>query len=446
MTKSMTEGNPLKLILQFAFPLLIGNLLQQTYNIIDAAIVGKTLGPDALAGVGASGSVQFLVLGFCIGVATGFGVPIAQRFGAQDEAALRSYVFHAGVLTAFLAVVLTVACVLLCPTILFLLSTPEDIYDLTYQYLLVIFLGIPFTLLYNLLSSILRSVGDSRTPFLFLAFSTCLNIFLDLFCILVLKWGVAGAAIATVTSQALSGILCLIYIWKKIALLRLTRRDTYLNQKAIRLLLLMGLPMGLQFSITAIGSMVLQSANNSLGTTYVTAFTAAARIKMFMMCPFDAIATGSSVFCSQNLGARKPDRIRHGVLTGISIGAAYGVVAGIIMIIFGRRLSLIFVSSSSGQILDLSAKYLAYMGFFYWLLAFLNTCRLCTQGLGYSGRAIFSGVAEMLARTFVSLAFVPTLGYTAICLADGAAWLAACLYIIPTCILCVKKCAVRASV
>lgn len=439
MTKSMTEGKPLKLILQFAFPLLIGNLLQQTYNIIDTAIVGKTLGPDALAGVGASSSVQFLVLGFCIGIATGFGVPIAQRFGARDEKALRSYVFHAGMLTAILAVAVTVACALLCPRILRLLATPEDIFNLAYQYLLVIFLGIPFTLLYNLLSSILRSVGDSRTPFMFLAFSTCLNVFLDLFCIMVLKWGVAGAAIATITSQAISGILCLLYIRKKIPLLCLGRQDMAINGKAVKLLLIMGLPMGLQFSITAIGSMVMQSANNGLGTAYVTGFTASTRIKQFMMCPFDAIATAASVFCGQNLGARKPERIRKGILEGCTIGVIYGLAAGIIMILFGRRMSTIFISRSSTQILDHSAKYLAYMGYFFWLLGILNTCRLCTQGLGYSGRAIFSGVAEMLARTIVSLCFVGAYGYTAICLADETAWIAACLYIVPTCIFCVKK-------
>ena len=208
----MTEGKTLPLILQFAFPLLIGNLLQQTYNIIDAAIVGQILGQDALAGVGASSSVQFLVLGFCIGICCGFGIPIARNFGAGDYKKMRDCIFHACFLTGGAAVILTVTCALLCPKILQLLSTPDNIYSPAFQYLFVIFLGIPFTLLYNLLSSILRAAGDSRTPFFLLAFSTVLNIFLDLFCILVLKWGCAGAAIATVTSQATSGILCFIFI------------------------------------------------------------------------------------------------------------------------------------------------------------------------------------------------------------------------------------------
>ena len=204
MTTSMIKGNPLKLMLQFAFPLLLGNLLQQTYNIIDAAIVGQILGAKALASVGASSSIQFLVLGFCMGSCTGFGVPVAKYFGAEKIEKMRDYIFNGAVLCAGIAVILTALCSVLCPQILHILSVPEDIYDNAYGYLLIIFLGIPFTILYNYLSSILRSVGDSRTPFIFLALSAVLNIFLDLFCIVVLKLGCAGAAIATISAQAIN--------------------------------------------------------------------------------------------------------------------------------------------------------------------------------------------------------------------------------------------------
>ena len=212
MNGNMTQGRPVTLILKFALPLLLGNLLQQTYNIIDAAIVGRFLGSKALAGVGASSSVQFLVLGFCIGICSGFCVPVAKYFGARDHRKMRDCIFHGIVLAALIGTVLTTACACFCPQILHLLSTPEDIYGNAYKYLLIIFLGIPFSFLYNLTSGILRSVGDSRTPFLFLAISTILNIFLDLFCILVLNWGCAGAAIATITAQAMSGCFCLIHI------------------------------------------------------------------------------------------------------------------------------------------------------------------------------------------------------------------------------------------
>ena len=440
----MTQGNPLKVMLQFAFPLLIGNLLQQTYNIIDAAIVGQSLGAQALASVGASTSVQFLVLGFCMGSCTGFGIPVAKYFGAGDLKHMKNIIFNGAVLTAVIAVIITVLCTLLCPWILQVLSVQSDIYANAYSYLMIIFLGLPFTLLYNYLSSILRAVGDSRTPFLFLAFSAVLNIFLDLFFILVAGWGCAGAAFATIAAQAISGILCLIVIIRRMEVLWLSKENRVVRGDSITELLQMGLPTGLQFSITAIGSMVMQSANNGLGGDYVSAFTAGAKLKQFTMCPFDAIATSVSVFCSQNYGAGKIDRIHKGLRQGIAVGVGYGLFAGLILIFAGRPLSMIFVSKDASGVLDASAKYLRCMGYFYWSLGILNVTRMVTQGLGHSGRAFFSGVMEMIARTIVSLGFVETFGYTAICFADQTAWISACCYIAPTCLYCLKKIAIIA--
>ena len=438
----MTQGNPLKVMLQFAFPLLIGNLLQQTYNIIDSAIVGQSLGAQALASVGASTSVQFLVLGFCMGSCTGFGIPVAKYFGAGDLKHMKNIIFNGAVLTAVIAVIITVLCTLLCPWILQVLSVQSDIYANAYSYLMIIFLGLPFTLLYNYLSSILRAVGDSRTPFLFLAFSAVLNIFLDLFFILVADWGCAGAAFATIAAQAISGILCLIVIIRRMEVLWLSKENRVVRGDSITELLQMGLPTGLQFSITAIGSMVMQSANNGLGGDYVSAFTAGAKLKQFTMCPFDAIATSVSVFCSQNYGAGKIDRIHKGLRQGIAVGVGYGLFAGLILIFAGRPLSMIFVSKDASGVLDASAKYLRCMGYFYWSLGILNVTRMVTQGLGHSGRAFFSGVMEMIARTIVSLGFVEAFGYTAICFADQTAWIAACCYIAPTCLYCLKKIAI----
>lgn len=419
MSTSMTKGNPLKLMLQFALPLLIGNLLQQTYNIIDAAIVGQILGAKALASVGASSSVQFLVLGFCMGCCTGFGVPVAKYFGADKMDTMRNYVFNGAVLTGGIGVTVTVLCSVFCPQILHLLSVPEDIFRGAYHYLLIIFLGIPFTLLYNYLSSILRSLGDSRTPFLFLAFSAILNIFLDLFCIVVLKWGCAGAAAATITAQAISGILCLVFIGRKMNVLHLTKENRMVNITAVKELLAMGLPTGLQFSITAIGSMVMQSANNGLGSVCVSGFTAGMRIKQFAMCPFDAIATSASVFCSQNMGARQPERIKKGLRQGVAIANDIWSAdrAGADL----RRTHAVddLCEKSAADVLDASGKYLRCLGYFFWSLGILNVSRMVTQGLGYSGRAVLSGVTEMLARTIVSLGFVGALGYTAICFAGS---------------------------
>lgn len=439
MTKNMTEGHPLKLIMMFALPLLLGNLFQQTYNIVDAAIVGQTLGANALAAVGATSSVQFLVLGFCIGICCGFAIPIAQAFGGNDLSKMRDYIYHSIILTVVIGILLTLGCCLLCSFIIHILQVPRAIFGRAYIYLLIIFIGLPCTLLYNLCSSILRAVGDSRTPFLFLALSACLNILLDLFCIIILKMGVAGAAFATIVSQGISGLLCLLLIKFKFDVLHVRKENKVIHAPMVKSMLVMGLPMGLQYSITAIGSMVMQGANNALGAVYMSAFTAALKIKQLAMCPFDALATAVSTFASQNYGAKKYDRIKKGVFQSILVGIIYGLIAGLLLILFGRTTSLLFISSKYTSVLDASAKYLRYMGFFYWVLSILNVCRQSTQGLGYSGLAIFSGVFEMIARCFVSIVFVPMVGFTAICCADQTAWIVAAIYSTFTFIYCFKK-------
>ncbi len=445
MTKSMTEGRPLRLIFEFALPLLVGNLLQQLYNVIDAAIVGRALGSDALGAVGASSSVQFLVLGFCIGICCGFGIPLAASFGEGNMKKMRGYIFNSLVLTAMFAVVITAACAFFCKRILVILSAPEDIFADAYIYLLIIFLGIPFNLLYNILAAVLRAAGDSVTPFVFLAVSAVTNIILDVVFIILFGWGCAGAAAATVTAQGISGLLCAVFVKKRLPELVPSAEDRRINRYYAKNLVFSGIPMGLQYSITAIGSMVMQSANNGLGSIYVSGFTAGMRIKQFIMCPFDAVATAVSVFCGQNLGAGKTERIRKGILSGIAAVVIYGIAAGMILIFGGRVLSMIFIDPSDTVVLDAAGKYLRCLGFFYWALGTLCVCRMSTQGLGYSGRAVLSGAAEMAARIFVSLVFVKSLGFDAICWADQSAWVCACLYIVPMCFHCVRK-AERASV
>ena len=258
-------------------------------------------------------------------------------------------------------------------------------------------------------------------------------------CIIVFKWGCAGAAFATITAQAISGLCCLIFIIKKVQILHPKRKDCHLQPVYVKEMLVMGLPMGLQFSITAIGSMVMQSANNGLGSIYVSGFTAGMRIKQFAMCPFDALANGVSVFCSQNLGAGKIKRIRKGLWQGVGVGFIYGLLIGLVLIFAGRSLSMLFISADQTAVLDASAKYLRCLGFFYWSLGPLSVFRMSAQGMGFSGRAIFSGVTEMIARTFVSFAFVGTYGFTAICFADQTAWVSATLYITPVCLMCLRQ-------
>ena len=439
MAKSMVEGRPLKLILQFAFPLLLGNLFQQAYNIIDAAIVGRVLGANALAAVGATSSVQFLILGFCFGCMGGFAIPVAQRFGAKNYESMRRYIYLGGCLTVVLMLILTVSCSLLTNQILHLLHTPEDIYAGAYDYILVLFLGMPFTLGYNFLSSILRAVGDSKMPFIFLVIATVINIALDLYFIIGLGLGCMGAALATIIAQGISAILCLIFIRFRYDMLIPKKEDRHWNGKKVGNLLYIGVPMGLQFSITAIGSMMLQAANNGLGAVYVSAFTASTRIKQFAMSPFDALATGVSTFASQNYGAGKYKRIEAGIKKGVNVGIAYGLFIGAVLFFFGRDLSMIFIEAKEVAVLDSAGYFLRCSSYFWWSLGILNVTRLAIQGLGYSNLAIFSGVMELIARGIVSLIFVPIFAFTAVAFADPIAWLSGALYCGIVCIIIVRR-------
>ena len=292
MTKDLTVGSPMGLILNFGLPTLLGMLFQQFYNLMDTMIVGKLLGAQALAAVGSTSSINFFVIGFCMGVCSGFAIPVAQRMGAGDYARMRRHVANAAYLSILFATVLTVATGLLCRTILMVMNTPGDIFADAERYIFIIFMGIPTTFLYNLLAGILRSLGDSRTPVYFLALSSVLNIALDFAFILWFNAGVAGAAIATVVSQGISGAACLVFMAKKYPVLRMSREGRRLNWSSCRTLCIIGVPMGMQYSITAIGSIVLQSAVNGLGSTYVAAVAAGSKLFQLLCCPFDAMEIG----------------------------------------------------------------------------------------------------------------------------------------------------------
>lgn len=443
MTKSMVEGNVFKQILLFMLPLALGSIFQQAYNLADAAIVGQSLGADALAAVGVSSSVQFLVLGFCTGSAQGFAIPIATAFGAKRENEIKQLFYIGFILLFMIACVVTISCALLTNQILLLLKAPADILSNSYWYLFIIFIGIPFTLLYNYLAAVLRSVGDSKTPFLFLAFSSVLNIGLDFFCILSLHWGVPGAAIATVFSQAVSSILCLLLIHKKFPLLHVTAEAKVWDSEKAMHMANMGIPMGLQFSITAIGCMMMQASNNALGSNYVSALAAGQKINNFAMCPFEALGASVSTFISQNLGAGKKDRIYEGLKVGTISALIYSVVAGFILVFLGYNLGMIFVSSSEVNVLSYTAMYLKFVGINYALLGLLYIFRMATQGVGESRLAIQAGVLEMIARTGASLFLVTRLGYTGICIEDPLAWIFADIYIIPICFYALKRSFVR---
>lgn len=438
-TKEMTSGAPLPLILNFTLPLLLGNLLQQTYSLVDAAIVGKFLGINALASVGASSSVIFLILGFCNGCCGGFGIPIAQKFGAHDYSTMRKYVWASLKLTTVMSVLIAIVTSLLCAFILRTMRTPENIFYDAYLYLLITFIGVPCTFFYNLFSCIIRALGDSKTPFWFLLFSTILNILLDLFCILVLEWGVAGASIATVVSQGLSAFLCYHYMMRKFEILQATPSERRFDRRLALNMLGIGVPMGLQFSITAIGSIMLQSANNALGTACVAAFTSAMRIKMFFLCPLESLGMAMATYCGQNYGAGKPERIWSGIKASFLLMGVY-VVANFVILWFGAKyMALMFVSASEVEIIKDTELFLHVAATFFPTLGLLCILRYSIQGVGYTTLAMLSGVSEMIARILVSVLAVPAFGYIAVCFGDPTAWMAADLFLVPTFIVIYRR-------
>ena len=434
-SKEMTAGPALPLILKFTLPLLLGNLLQQTYSLVDAAIVGKFLGINALASVGASTSVVFLILGFCNGCCGGFGIPVAQKFGARDYSTMRSYISVSLKLSVVMSVTIAIVTSILCADILQMMRTPENIFEGAYAYLLVTFIGVPFTFFYNLLSSIIRALGDSKTPFWFLLLSTVLNIVLDLFCILVLGWGVAGAAIATVISQGLSAVLCYIYMYRKFDILQSTPKERRFQSKLAKTLLYIGVPMGLQFSITAIGSIMLQSANNALGTACVAAFTSAMRIKMFFICTFESLGIAMATYSGQNYGAGKPERIWLGIKASVLMMIIYAAFTFVLLMSGAKYFALIFVDPSETEILLDTELFLHISCMFFPVLGLLCVLRYTIQGVGFTNLAMFSGVAEMIARILVSLYAVPAFGFLAVCYGDPLAWIAADLFLVPAFIL-----------
>ncbi len=437
--RDLTEGPSMGLILEFAVPMLLGLLFQQFYNMVDTIIVGKCLGVTALASVGSTGSINFMINGFCIGVCSGFAIPVAQKFGAGDGRGLRKFTANAGWLSAAFSVVLTAAVAVLCMDILKWMNTPADIIDGAFAYIFVIFLGIPVTFLYNMLAGIIRSLGDSRTPVYFLLLSSLLNILLDLFTILGLGMGVDGPAWATVISQGISGVLCLFYMIRHYPILKMDREERKPDWAMMKVLCAMGIPMGLQYSITAIGSVVLQTAVNSLGSMAVAAVAAGSKVTMFFCCPFDALGGTMATYAGQNVGAGKMDRVKDGVRSACIIGIIYSVAAFAVLLLAGKYIALLFVSADETAIISQVSMFLIGNSLFYIPLVFVNVVRFAIQGMGFSGFAVLAGVCEMAARASVGFFLVPVWGYLPVCVASPLAWICADLFLIPAFFHCVKK-------
>lgn len=437
--KNMTEGSPAKLILGFAVPMLLGMLFQQFYSMVDSVIVGKCLGVEALAAVGSTGAINFMINGFVIGLCSGFAIPVAQRFGAGDYKDMRRFVANAAWLSVIFAVVMTAVISGFTWDILVLMHTPENIIQGAYNYIYFIFLGIPATFLYNLLAGIIRSLGDSRTPVVFLIISSILNVILDFTFIVWGGTGAEGAAYATVISQAISGFLCLAYMRKRFVILKLEKDELPLNKIHVKILCSMGIPMGLQYSITAIGSVVIQTAINGLGSVAVASVAAAQKVSMLFCCPFDALGGTMATYAGQNIGARKLARVTCGVHSANGIGIIYALGAFVVTFFLGEQIPRLFVDAAEAEVIHQAYQYMLGNALFFIALVFVNVYRFTIQGLGFSGFAVFAGVFEMVARAFMGFAMVPVFGYPAVCLASPLAWIFADIFLIPAFGHCMKK-------
>lgn len=437
--KDLTVGSPMKLILGFAFPMFLGLLFQQFYSLVDTMIVGKYLGVDPFAGVGSTGSLNFIVIGFCMGLCSGFSVPISQSFGAKDFPLLRKMVTNSVWLCKFFSVVITTLMLLFCRPVLTWMNTPENIFEYAYIYIFIIFAGIPCTILYNMTAAILRALGDSKSPIIFLAISSAINIGLDLLLIIVFRMGVDGAALATVVSQGVSGVISIIYIKKKFDILAMEKGDWKLERHLAGKLTGVGIPMGLQYSITGIGSVILQTAVNGLGSIYVASMTAGSKINIFLACPFDALGQTMAPYAGQNIGARKLDRVGKGLRAACIIGFIVSGLMVIVVKLFGDQLTMLFLDEKDPVIMQNSTQFLIIVSAFYCLLTLVNTVRFTIQGMGFSSLAIIAGVMEMIARGIAGMLLVPAFGYLGACYSSPLAWLLADAFLIPAFFLCKRK-------
>ena len=438
-TLRMTEGNPFSLLIKFTPPILMGILINQVYGIVDTAIVGRYLGKLSLAGVGSTGSLNFLVMGLVTGICNGFMIPIAQRFGAGQEESLRKTVRASVRVGIGLAITMTLIASLIAKPILILMNTPGNILSLAYLYIRIIFWGIPVTIAANLSSGLIRTLGDSKTPLLIGVISTVTNIILDIFLMTVFHLGVGGAALATILSQLLTAVFCLIHIKRHLHIVLPRKNEAGPTRQHILLLICQGVPMGLQYSVTAIGGLILQAAVNSLGEDVVAAVAACGRVSGLLFCPFDALGTALTVYAGQNMGANKIRRIRKGLRDAILMGAVYAVPAMLILSFGGRYLLQMFIKPSETETIDLGIIYLRYAAVFCLCLLLVNTIRFVIQGMGYAGISVLSGLSELVARALAALLLVPRIGFPGICLANPAAWLFADLFLITVYTILMKK-------
>ncbi|MGN7948793.1 MATE family efflux transporter [Microbacterium sp. 22215] len=431
MATSLTTGRPWRVILSFSIPLLLGNVVQQMYQFADAVVVGRHLGVESLAAVGATGSLLFLLIGFAWGLTSGFAIPIAQAFGAGDGAAVRRSVATGVILTGITSVVLTIVAPLIAAPVLALLQTPAELMPEATTFTQISFIGASATMFFNYLSAIIRAIGDSRTPLIFLTVSCALNVGLVVLMVGPLEWGVGGAALATVVAQAVSVALCLEFVRRRLPMLHLRRADWHVTREDFREHLRLGLPMGFQASIIAIGTLVVQVALNTLGSEAVAAYTTASRVDGLAVAFLSSLGLASSMYAAQNLGGRRPDRIRRGVIEGTWMAIGAGVALGALIIAFGAPMVRLFVGEGSDEVVRLAHLMLIINGCGYWALGVLFVLRGALQGLGHTLIPTVTGVVELVMRVGAALVLGAMIGFEGVALSNPLAWLGAIALLVP---------------
>ncbi len=439
MTKDLTTGSPMKIFIMFSIPILLGNLFQQLYNMVDTIIVGQYLGEEALAAVGTTGCLMFLVLGFANGIAQGFGVMIAQAFGAGNHKQLRHFVALIVVLTILVSLILSLPTTIFSKNLLMLLNVPDNILAMADSYIKVIFAGLILTMAYNVEAGILRGVGDSKTPLYFLLLASVLNIILDFVLIVFAKMGTAGAAYATVIGQGVSAVLCFIYMYVKFPLLRLSREDFYYDWDNSRKLLSLGIPMAINYSITAIGTMILQAAINVFGSSVVASYTAASKIINLTTQTMPSLGTTSATYCGQNLGAGKYDRIYKGMRCGFILCAIVGVFGAVISLIAEPWMISMFIPNPTAEAMGYAHTYLVRACTCMIPLAWIFVYRSAMQGLNQALVPMLCGTVELVSRFLVIAIVSKPFGYSGVCWTDPVCWLVTGVMVLAAYLLWEKK-------
>ena len=430
-TNDMTVGSPVKLIIQFMIPMFLGNVFQQFYNIVDSIVAGQFIGVDALAAIGSTGSLMFFVTGWLNGLSSGFAIIVAQRFGARKYDEMRHYVAMSFYLMAAFALVMTAAFLALNEPILRLMNSPENVMHDVKSYMGIIYAGLIITAAYDILAAVLRALGDSRSPLYFLIISAGINVVLDIVLICVFGMGVEGCAYATVLAQGISAMCCIIYIVKKYPILHLKKENFAISLDSFRRLIALGIPMGLQFSITAIGTIIVQGAVNIYGTTYMAGFSAAGKIQN--IASMVAVSMGATIatYVGQNRGAGKMDRVKQGVNYCWIMLLVWSVIEMILMYFGGKYFTYLFVSSSQTDVINVSVTYFHTVFWAYPFLCTIFLFRNALQGMGYGLVPMLGGVFELVARTAIVVFVAGKTTFAGVCLADPVAWIAALIPLIP---------------